>query len=108
MRPAVVTQSTVGRSQVIPLDYIAVPFNVSVEALVTGVVNYSIQHTFDDIFDPNYNPATGNWWNNDNPALVNATTSQVGNYQFPIRACSLLYNSGSGSVQLKAIQGLDK
>lgn len=106
MRPVTVTQTGVGNSPVIALDYNAKPFNVSLSTIVTGTVVYTIQHTFDDIYAAGYNPASGNWFDHDNADLVNATANANDNYMAPVRGSRIHQTSGAGSVQLTAIQGL--
>jgi hypothetical protein len=106
MRPVVVTQTGTGTSPVIITDYIQTPFNASISTVVTGTVTYTIQHTFDDVYAANYNPATGNWYNHDNTDMVNATSNQNDNFAYPIRGCRINQTAGSGSTQLTYIQGL--
>lgn len=105
MRPVSVSQTGVGNSALIVHDYLAKPFNVSLSTIVTGTVNYTIQHTFDDIYAAGYNPSAGTWYNHDNPDLVAVTTNANDNYSAPVRASRIVINSGTGSVKLTALQG---
>jgi hypothetical protein len=62
-------------------------------------VTYSVQHTFDDLYNPAVTPV---WFNH---AFVNgATTSQDGNYAFPISAMRLNVTAGTGSVTINILQ----
>jgi hypothetical protein len=81
------------------MDQYISPFNVGFGVVVTaGTPNYTIQHTFDDVFAANYNPATGNWF--PHPTVQNASSNQDGNYAFPVSAIRLTINSGAGTAQI--------
>lgn len=106
MRPVTVTtvdaSGAAKRSTLVPLDIYVSPFNVTLDAIVSGTVNYDIQYTNDDIWASGYNPATGNWvtvtdMNDITAAAVKALVS-------PVRAVSILQNSGSGGVTLRVVQ----
>ena len=56
MRPQVISKTGTGTSAWIPMDYKQNPFNVGIGVVVSGTVTYTVQHTFDDIFDPNVTP----------------------------------------------------
>ena len=73
------------------------PFNVGFGVLVTGTVDYTIQHTFDD-------PAIGftTWF--PHPTVATESTNQDGNYAFPVTGIRLTVNSGGGTATLKLIQ----
>lgn len=85
----------------IPMDYIQVPFNVGFGCVVTGTVDYTVQHSFDDPFAD-----TPNFTAFDNAFVDGETTNEDGNYAFPVRAIRLKINSGSGSVAFTVLQGL--
>ncbi len=105
MRRTSVSQVGVGNSTVMVHDYNLSPFNVSLSTVVTGNTTYTVQHTFDDVFAASYVAASGNWFNHDNVDLVNATTNQNDNYNFPVTASRIHATSGNGTVTLTAIQG---
>lgn len=73
------------------------PFNVGFGVIVTGTVNYTVQHTFDD-------PAVGftTWF--DHPTIASKAINQDGNYAFPVTGIRITVNSGGGSVAMKLIQ----
>jgi len=96
MIPRVVTQTGTGTTVPVIFDNFRTPFSVSIGCVATGTVSYTIQHTFDNLM--NILPSAANWFNNDNANLVNATTSQDGNYNAPIFASRLVINSGTGTV----------
>jgi archaellum component FlaF (FlaF/FlaG flagellin family) len=102
MRPITVTQTGSGSTSPIPMDHYRNPFNVGIGLKASGTVNYTVQHTFDDVFSSSYNPATGTWFNH--PVLASLTTNADGNYAFPCTAIRITVNSGSGSVNMTLVQ----
>lgn len=103
MRPQVITTNAAGASGVIPTDYITSPFNASISTVVSGTVEYTIQHTFDRIFTA----TASNWYNHDISTMVSATSNQNSNYAFPIRGVRILQHAGTGDVTLMYLQGVN-
>ena len=100
MRPISVTVNGVGNSVAIPTDYYANPFNIGFGVVVNGSVNYTVQHTFDNIQDPN---ATITWF--PHPTVFNENANQDGNYAFPVTAVRIVNNPDAiGSVTFTVIQ----
>jgi hypothetical protein len=98
MRQQIAAQAGTGSSNVIATDTYISPFNVGFGVVVTGTVNYTVQHTFD-------NPqtvASPTWFSH--PTVAAQTTSQDGNYAFPVAAIKVLVNSGAGTATLTVIQ----
>jgi hypothetical protein len=90
MRPVYVTVNGPGVSPPIPMDY-------------RKAVTYTVQHTYDDITSPTFNPATAAWFNN---SVINVATGNAETvYSFPVRALRLNIVSGAGSVTMGVIQG---
>lgn len=100
MRPATVSQTGVGASSHVRLDYRQANFQVGVGCVVSGTATYTLQHTFDD-------PATGinTWFDNSDTALVDATTNQDTNYSAPIQASRVNVTVGTGTVTITYLQG---
>jgi len=101
MRTVVLSQTNAGSTVPCPMDQYISPFNVGFGVVITsGAPTYTIEHTFDNVFAANYNPATGTWF--PHPTVQNATTNQDGNYAFPVSAIRLTINSGTdtGTAQL--------
>lgn len=92
MRPQTQSQTGAGSTNGIVTDYYISPFNIGFGVVVSGTVNYTVQHTFDGT----------NWF--DHPDVASATTNQDGNYAFPVVQIRLTVNSGSGTATLTAIQ----
>ncbi len=91
----------IGSSGWIVLDRHRNPFYVGLGITVTGTVNYTVQHTFDPLLraPPDFTP---NVFNHD--TLINQTTTEDGNYAFPIVASRVTINSGGGSLAVAFIQ----
>ncbi|MFA5898605.1 MAG: hypothetical protein WC829_05775 [Hyphomicrobium sp.] len=86
----------------IPLDYLIAPFQVSVGVgSVVGTVSYTLQYTYDDVFAPGYNPATGNWFNS--ATMVTKAAAFDTALVAPVRAIRFT-NVGSGSFVAEIIQ----
>ena len=99
MRPVVVSKTGTGSSSVVPLDHYQSPFNVAFGVVVSGTVNYTVQHTFDDIFDASVTPV---WFSH--PTIASLAANADGNYAFPVRAVRVTVNSGSGTATMTVIQ----
>ena len=99
MRPVVVSKTGTGSSSVVPLDHYQSPFNVGFGVVVSGTVNYTVQHTFDDIFDATVTPV---WFSH--PTIASLAANADGNYAFPVRAVRVTVNSGSGTATMTVIQ----
>jgi hypothetical protein len=99
MKVQTVSRTSTGSSTAIVMNTNISPFNVGFGVVVTGTVNYTVQHTFDD-------PAVGftTWYSH--PTIASKTDNQDGNYAFPVTGIKLLVNSGtpSFSATLNLIQ----
>jgi hypothetical protein len=103
MRPFSVTVGSQTSSIALPVNWRQKPFSVGIGCVVSPGANleYTVQHTFDDIFDPTVTPT---WMNHE--TIVNAVSTQDGNYAFPCRAVRLTVGSWtSGDVTMTFIQG---
>jgi len=101
MRPIRVSVSSQAASATIPLDTYQDPFNVSIGVVLSAgaSLTYSVQHTFDDVYANNFDPATATWFNNS--GLTSKTTSLDGNYNMPVTAVRLnvtTYSSGTATM----------
>jgi hypothetical protein len=97
MKLQTVSQTGTGSTSALVMNTNISPFNVGFGVLVTGTVDYTIQHTFDD-------PAIGftTWF--PHPTVATESTNQDGNYAFPVTGIRLTVNSGGGTATLKLIQ----
>ena len=51
MRPVVITQTNTGATVPVPLDLYIAPFMVTVRCKISGAPVYSLQYTYDNVFD---------------------------------------------------------
>ena len=86
----------------IPLDKYAVPQNTGLVVQVTGRITYSVEHTFDEVYDEDFDPGTAEWI--PHPVLQGLTVTQDSNYAFPPEACRLITTAGDGTARLTVIQ----
>lgn len=99
MRRIVISKTGTGSSSLAPMDQYQSPFNVGIGVVVSGTVNYTIQHTFDDVQNPSVTPV---WFNH--PTLNGLTANADGNYAFPVAAIKVLIGSGSGTATATLLQ----
>jgi hypothetical protein len=97
MKLQTVSKTGTGSSSAIVTNTNISPFNVGFGVIVTGTVNYTVQHTFDD-------PATGfsTWFSH--PTVASQAANADGNYAFPVTGIKVLVNSGGGTATLKLVQ----
>lgn len=97
MKVQSVSKTGVGSSSALVMNTNISPFNVGFGVTVTGTVNYTVQHTFDD-------PAVGfsTWFSH--PTVASQAANADGNYAFPVTGIKVLVNSGSGTATLNLIQ----
>lgn len=97
MKVQSVSQTGAGSSNPFVMNTNSTTFNIGFGVVVNGIVNYTVQHTFDD-------PAVGftNWFNNSTVASQTANAS--GSYNFPVTGVRLTVNSGNGAATLNLIQ----
>lgn len=101
MRPQVISQTGIGSTAWIPLDYKQNPFNVGFGCVVNGTLTYQIEHTFDDPYTTASPTAFVH------TTVAGLTTNKDSNYAFPVRAIRLNVTSyTSGSVTATVLQGL--
>lgn len=99
MRPIVISKTGTGSSPLAPMDHYQTPFNVGIGVVVTGTVNYTIQHTFDNVQGSAVTPT---WFSH--PSLASLAANADGNYAFPVTAIKVLVNSGAGTATATLIQ----
>lgn len=100
MRPIRVTQTGVGNGAPMILDRNGRP-EISLQIVVTGTVNFTIQQTLDDLQNSAITPT---WFNHPDTNLVAATANQQGNYAYVPYATRVVVNSGAGSAAYTVIQ----
>ena len=97
MKVQTVSRTATGSTSAIVMNTNCTPFNVGFGVVVSGTINYSIQHTFDS-------PAVGftTWYSH--PTIASKTDNQDGNYAFPVTGVKILVNSGDGTATLNLVQ----
>jgi len=97
MKVQTVSKTGVVSSSALVMNTNISPFNVGFGVVVTGTVDYTVQHTFDD-------PAVGftTWFSH--PTIAAQIANADGNYAFPVTGIKVLVNSGSGTATMKLIQ----
>lgn len=92
--------NAIGGSIPIPVDKNVTPTSIGLALVITGTVNVTVQHTFDDVFAGASTIFT--WF--DHPTLAGETANADGNIAFPPTAVRLLTNSGIGTCEFDLIQ----
>ena len=77
------------------------PPQISLQAAVSGTINYTLQQTLDDPFNLS---ASTVWFPHGDPTVVNATTSQQSEYAYVPTMTRVLINSGTGSLVYSVAQ----
>lgn len=99
MRPTRVTQSGAGNSSPVVVDTYG-RAQIGIQVVVTGTFNYTVQQTFDNLFDSSITPT---WSDFPDPNIVGATTSQTSMCNTPPMALRLVGNSGAGSAVMTVL-----
>lgn len=102
MRPVRVQTSGISVSPPIPIDQGVNPTNIGLGVDITAPATVTVEHTFDDVFAEDFNPATATWY--PHPTLTGVTADDDGNYAFPPTAVRLNQTAGAGSAILNLIQ----
>lgn len=97
MKVQIVAKTGAGSTPALVMNTNTNPFNVGFGVITSGVVNYTVEHTFDD-------PAVGfsTWF--PHPTVAARISDADGNYAFPVTGIRLTMNSGAGTATLKLIQ----
>ena len=103
-QPAYLTATDTAVSRVYPANLYVTPFNIGLGAVVvSGTPTYTVEHTFDDVYAPGFNPATATWF--PHASIVNVVaTNRDGNYAFPVQGLRIRVASGTGAVRLTVLQ----
>lgn len=101
MRPVTVTVTGTGVSSVIPIDQYISPCNIGMAVKIGSGTTFQVQHTFDDVFAPGFDPSTATWFNH--PSLA-GTADEDGNYASPPRGVRLSVSAGTGVTTLILVQ----
>ena len=114
--PTVITQTGTGATSIWFPDWMQNPFNIGIQAVIAGgTIQYSVQHTLDNIDvtnggagqggvspTPNAIASTAATWI-DNPGITAASTTLNGNYAFPVRAIRVSVQSAATATTLVTV-----
>lgn len=103
MRPQVISVSSQAASAWIPVDMYQTPFNVGFGVVLSNTPNltYSVEHTFDDVYDSTITPTAF-----PHTSVAAKTANADGNYAFPVRAIRLNVTTyAAGTATLTILQG---
>ncbi len=99
---SVLTASDAAPSQVYPTNTLITPFNIGLGGRVTGgTPTWQVQHTFDDVFSPTFDPGTATWYTHS--SLTGQTGAADGNYAFPVTGIRVRVTAGTGTVALTVV-----
>lgn len=99
MRPVEYTLTGVQNGAPIVIDRYVAPTNIGIGVDIGGTITFSVQHTFDDVFDPNVTPL---WFNH--PTLNGLSADSDGNYASPPFAVRLITTAGTGTARIRLLQ----
>lgn len=85
-------------TQRVPLNVYAAPFTTGIGVTITGTINFTVQHSFDDPQDVTITPV---WF--DTLDMDNKTTNSNGNYLAGARITRVKINSYNAGATLKAV-----
>lgn len=95
MRRVVQSVTGVANGVTIPVNNESIAFGIGFGVVVTGTITYTVQHTFDDIYNPAVTPT---WFNH---AFVAAQTANAdGNYAYPVAAVRVIGTAGTGTATI--------
>lgn len=91
--------SSIGSGQIIPVNMYGSPFELGIGLALTGTANFTLQETYDSVFDLAGTPV---WF--DDATIASKSANFAGKVSQPCRAVRLKINSGTGSVALSLVQ----
>lgn len=103
MRPVRLSLSGAGSTKPVVLDTYQAPFNVGIGVVLSDTPNmtFTVEHTYDDVFANNFNPATATWL----ASAITGTASTTGNYTIPVTAIRLtVAPHTSGTATMTVVQ----
>lgn len=102
MRPVSVSVTGVAVSPVIPIDQYQNPTSIGLGFICGAGCTATVEHTFDDVFSPTFNPATATWF--PHPTMAAMVANEDGNYAYPPRGIRLNQTVGGNTSTLRVVQ----
>lgn len=96
MKPQVYSQTGAGTTDAYVVNTNSTLVNIGIAVVVSGTVNYTVQHTYDS-------PAGFTTWFND-ANLAGKTATAETSINFPITGLQLIVNSGNGTATMTVVQ----
>jgi hypothetical protein len=105
MQPQVYSVTGTGSSDPFVVNTNTTPVNIGIAVVVSGTVNYTVQHTYDSPGGSQpYNPQAGfTTWFDDATLAAQSTTKQT-NILYPVTGVRLVVNSGNGTATMTVVQ----
>ena len=96
MKPQSYSQTGAGTTGAYVVNTNSTLVNIGIAVVVSGTVNYTVQHTYDS-------PAGFTTWFND-ANLASKTATAETNLAFPVTGLQLVVNSGTGTATMTVVQ----
>jgi len=105
MQPQVYSLTGTGSSDPFVVNTNTTPVNIGIAVVVSGTVNYTVQHTFDSAGGSQpYNSQAGftTWF--DDATLASQSTTKQTTILYPVTGVRLVVNSGDGTATMTVVQ----
>lgn len=103
-RPKHLVVTASGNSVPVPLDRYVNGYGVAVTITSGATVNYTVQYSMDDPYDvytTSY-AVSGDWFNMDDPVMVNQSANRASNFAYPPAAARLRVTKISAATNAPA------
>ena len=96
MQQPTVSVTGTGSSAVVAVDFFRNPFNIGLGVVVTGTVSFTVEYTFSDPSDADFDASTATWFSTGLTGIANAAQA----FTVPCRAIRVTNGSGTGTSLL--------
>jgi hypothetical protein len=106
MRPIVLNFNDT-TDQAVRVNYRQQDFKIGFGVELGSTGTYSVQHTFDDPADYATQAlwvTDAQWYDNEDLGLIGATSSNDGNYAFPIQGVKLSVSANASTIKMTILQ----
>jgi hypothetical protein len=105
MQPQVYSITGTGSTHPFVVNTNTTPVNIGIAVVVSGTVNYTVQHTFDSPGGAQpyvSQPGFTTWF--DDATLAAQTTTKQTSILYPVTGLRLVVNSGTGTATMTVVQ----
>lgn len=102
MTPITISKTGTGRSAVVVPDSFQNPFNVGIQLVVTGTVEFNVEVTMDDPMATGFVAASADWSIPSGFSAISA--GAISSLTVPCHGISLNVTSGDGTVTANIVQ----